>query len=75
MLDNLAEVLAFADLAFEAIVKTTIFHVDIDDFVTVNTVEGERMGTPRPARLTVVVAAVPLGARVEIEADRERLVL
>jgi 2-iminobutanoate/2-iminopropanoate deaminase len=34
----------------------------------VNGVYGERMGSPPPARSTVAVAALPLGARVEIEA-------
>ncbi|HEY5348362.1 MAG TPA: RidA family protein [Candidatus Lustribacter sp.] len=68
VLDNLAAVLASADLTFAAIVKTTIFLVDINDFAAVNAIYGERMGTPPPARSTIAVAALPLGARVEIEA-------
>jgi len=68
VLDNLAAVLAGAGLTFEAIVKTTIFLVDINDFAAVNAVYGERMGTPPPARSTIAVAALPLGALVEIEA-------
>ena len=68
VLDNLAAVLAAADLTFAAIVKTTIFLVDINDFAAVNAIYGERMGTPPPARSTIAVAALPLGARVEIEA-------
>jgi 2-iminobutanoate/2-iminopropanoate deaminase len=68
VLDNLAAVLAGAGLALDAIVKTTIFLVDINDFAAVNAVYGERMGTPPPARSTVAVAALPLGALVEIEA-------
>ena len=68
VLDNLAAVLASADRTLESIVKTTIFLVDINDFATVNAVYGERLGTPPPARSTVAVAALPLGARVEIEA-------
>ena len=68
VLDNLAAVLAGAELGLDAIVKTTIFLVDIADFATVNAVYGERMGTPPPARSTIAVAALPLGARVEIEA-------
>jgi 2-iminobutanoate/2-iminopropanoate deaminase len=68
VLDNLAAVLASAGLTPAAVVKTTIFLVDINDFATVNAVYGERMGTPPPARSTVAVAALPLGARVEIEA-------
>jgi len=68
VLDNLAAVLASAGSTFDAIVKTTIFLVDINDFAAVNAVYGERMGTPPPARSTVAVAALPLGALVEIEA-------
>jgi 2-iminobutanoate/2-iminopropanoate deaminase len=68
VLDNLAAVLAAADLGFDAIVKTTIFLVDMNDFAAVNAIYGERMGTPPPARSTIAVAALPLGARVEIEA-------
>ena len=68
VLDNLGAVLAGADLTFDAIVKTTIFLVDINDFAAVNAVYAERMGTPPPARSTIAVAALPLGARVEIEA-------
>ncbi len=68
VLDNLAAVLAAADLTLGSIVKTTIFLVDINDFAAVNAIYAERMGTPPPARSTVAVAALPLGARVEIEA-------
>jgi 2-iminobutanoate/2-iminopropanoate deaminase len=68
VLDNLAAVLAGADLTLDAIVKTTIFLIDINDFATVNAIYGRRVGTPPPARSTVAVAALPLGARVEIEA-------
>jgi 2-iminobutanoate/2-iminopropanoate deaminase len=68
VLDNLAAVLAAAGLTLDAIVKTTIFLVDIKDFATVNAIYGERLGAPPPARSTIAVAALPLGARVEIEA-------
>jgi 2-iminobutanoate/2-iminopropanoate deaminase len=67
VLDNLSHILAAADLTLEAVVRTTIYLVDIDDFATVNAIYGERMGTPPPARSTVAVAALPLGARVEID--------
>jgi 2-iminobutanoate/2-iminopropanoate deaminase len=68
VLDNLSAVLQAAGLTLNAIVKTTIFLVDMNDFATVNAIYGERMGTPPPARSTFAVAALPLGARVEIEA-------
>jgi 2-iminobutanoate/2-iminopropanoate deaminase len=68
VLDNLVAVLAAAELTLADVVKTTIFLVDINDFAAVNAVYGERLGTPPPARSTIAVAALPLGARVEIEA-------
>jgi 2-iminobutanoate/2-iminopropanoate deaminase len=68
VLDNLAAVLSGAGRTLADIVKTTIFLVDIADFATVNAIYAERMGTPPPARSTIGVAALPLGARVEIEA-------
>jgi 2-iminobutanoate/2-iminopropanoate deaminase len=67
-LDNLAAVLASAGLTLGAIVKTTIFLADIADFPAVNAVYGERMEAPPPARSTIAVAALPLGARIQIEA-------
>jgi len=65
---NLGAVLAAAGASFADVVKTTIFLVDMNDFVTVNEAYGEAFagGTP-PARSTVAVAALPRGARVEIE--------
>jgi 2-iminobutanoate/2-iminopropanoate deaminase len=66
---NLAAVLAAGGLTFTDVVKTTIYLVDMDDFGAVNAVYGESFdGGPTPARSTVAVAALPRGARVEIEA-------
>jgi len=66
---NLAAVLAAAGLTFADVVKTTIFLVDMDDFAAVNGVYAESFEDgPKPARSTVAVAALPRGARVEIEA-------
>lgn len=66
---NLAAVLAAGGLTFADVVKTTIFLVDMNDFAAVNAVYGESFdGGPTPARSTVAVAALPRGARVEIEA-------
>jgi 2-iminobutanoate/2-iminopropanoate deaminase len=50
------------------VLKTTVFLVDMGDFVAVNEVYARVFGTHRPARSTVAVAALPRGARVEIEA-------
>lgn len=66
---NLAAVLAAAGLTFADVVKTTIFLIDMNDFSAVNGVYGESFEDgPKPARSTVAVAALPRGARVEIEA-------
>lgn len=50
------------------VVKTTVFLVHGRDFALMNAVYAEAFGDHRPARSTVVVAALPLGALVEIEA-------
>jgi 2-iminobutanoate/2-iminopropanoate deaminase len=66
---NLAAVLAAAGATFGDVVKTTIFLVDMADFAIVNPIYGEHFANGiAPARSTVAVAALPLGARVEIEA-------
>jgi 2-iminobutanoate/2-iminopropanoate deaminase len=65
---NLGAVLDAAGASFSDVVKTTIFLVDMNDFGVVNEAYGEAFagGTP-PARSTVAVAALPRGARVEID--------
>jgi len=68
VMENLGAVLSAAGLDFEHVVKTTIFLVDLADFTRVNEVYGRRFGGALPARSTVQVAALPRGARVEIEA-------
>jgi 2-iminobutanoate/2-iminopropanoate deaminase len=65
---NLGAVLNEAGLAYEDVVKTTIFLVDMADFTVVNAVYARHMPTPPPARSTVQVAALPKAALVEIEA-------
>lgn len=64
---NLLAVLEADGLSFADVVKTTIFVVDIGDFQEVNTVYGRLIGERPPARTTVGVAALPIGARIEIE--------
>jgi 2-iminobutanoate/2-iminopropanoate deaminase len=68
VMENLREVLAAAGLHFADVVKTTIYVVDLGDFDIVNRIYGEHLNTPYPARATVQVAALPRGARVEIDA-------
>jgi 2-iminobutanoate/2-iminopropanoate deaminase len=67
-LRNLSAVLDAAGLSFGDVVKTTVFLVDMADFAEFNEVYGRFVPDPPPARSTFAVAALPKGARVEIEA-------
>jgi 2-iminobutanoate/2-iminopropanoate deaminase len=67
-LANLAEVLAAEGATLADVVKTTLFLVDMSELGAVNEVWTEVFGSHRPARSAVAVAALPLGARVEVEA-------
>jgi 2-iminobutanoate/2-iminopropanoate deaminase len=68
VLDNLAAVLSAAGTGLHAVVRTTIFLVDLGDFEAVNEVYGGYFKETPPARVTVQVSALPRGARVEIDA-------
>jgi 2-iminobutanoate/2-iminopropanoate deaminase len=68
VMENLREVLGAAGASLRGVVKTIIFLTDLKDFETVNRIYGEHFEQPYPARSTVQVAALPRGARVEIEA-------
>jgi 2-iminobutanoate/2-iminopropanoate deaminase len=68
VMENLGAVLSAAGLTFDHVVKTTIYLVDFADFAVVNEIYGKRFGRVLPARATVQVAALPKGARVEIDA-------
>ena len=65
--DNLSAVLAAAGLTFEHVVKVNVFLTDMNDFDAMNAVYASRFEQPFPARSTIGVAALPLGARIEIE--------
>lgn len=67
ILENLAAVLAAAGSGLDRVVKTTVFLTDIGDFVAMNDAYAKRFGDHRPARSTIGVAALPRGARIEIE--------
>lgn len=68
-LENLAAVLAAAGLGLSDVVKTTVYLVDLGgDFAAMNAVYARYFPAPPPARATVGVAALPAGARIEIEA-------
>ena len=65
---NLGAVLEAAGASFQDVLKTTIYLVDLNDFGRVNEVYGSFFESSPPARATVGVAALPLGARIEIDA-------
>lgn len=67
-LENLAAVLEVAGLELDDVVKTTLFLADLADGPAVNAVYARYFSAPQPARSTIGVASLPMGARVEIEA-------
>jgi 2-iminobutanoate/2-iminopropanoate deaminase len=71
-LKNLEAVLDAAGCSFADVVKTTCFLADIADFATFNAIYARFFPDPPPARSTFQVAAIPKGARVEIEAVAAR---
>jgi 2-iminobutanoate/2-iminopropanoate deaminase len=68
VLENLGAVVEAAGFARADVVKTVIYLVDLADFDAVNQVYARHFASPYPARATVAVAALPKGARIEIEA-------
>jgi 2-iminobutanoate/2-iminopropanoate deaminase len=64
---NLLKVLASAGLTPDNVVKVNVFLTDMEDFQAMNAIYAEQFSAPYPARTTIGVAALPLGAQVEIE--------
>ena len=64
---NATAVLAEAGATLDQVVKGTLFLADMADFAACNEVWMEFFATPRPTRSAVQVAALPLGARTEVE--------
>jgi len=64
---NLEALLEAAGKSFGDVVRAGVFLTDIGDFAAVNAIYAEHFALPYPARTTVEVSALPLGARVEIE--------
>jgi 2-iminobutanoate/2-iminopropanoate deaminase len=67
VMDNLGALLTAAGLGFSAVVRTTVFLADINDFAAMNEVYASYFHEPFPARATVQVARLPRDARVEID--------
>ena len=72
VLKNLAAVLAAEGLTLDAVLRTTVYLIDLEDFPRVNQTYAEFFTEPFPARATVQVAALPRGARIEIDAIATR---
>lgn len=71
-LRNIEAILGAAGLSLMDVVKTTIFLADLSDFQSVNEEYAKHFSPPYPARTTVQAAALPRGAKVEIEAVAAR---
>lgn len=67
VLENLGAVLCAGGCHFADVVKTTVYLVDMNDFAAMNAVYDRYFGATKPTRSTVAVAALPRGARVEID--------
>ena len=65
---NVGALLEGEGAALTDVVKTTVFLVDIADYAAMNEAYVEAFGDHRPARSAVAVAALPIGAHVEVEA-------
>jgi 2-iminobutanoate/2-iminopropanoate deaminase len=66
-LENCKAVLEEAGTSFENAVKTTVFMVDLSDFAAMNEVYASYFPENPPARSCIQVAALPMGAKIEIE--------
>ena len=67
-LSNVARILAEAGTSMQNVVKVTVLLSDINDFEVVNDIYSRHFPDPKPARAAYAVAALPMGAKVEIEA-------
>lgn len=65
--NSLFNVLSAAGLTTDDVVKVTVFLTDMSNFSAMNSVYSKQFSSPYPARTTIGVAALPLGAQVEIE--------
>ena len=64
---NLFNVLEAASLTSNAVQKVNVFLTDMNDFSIMNEIYKEQFSEPYPARTTIGVASLPLGAKIEIE--------
>jgi len=71
MFDNFAALLAEADLDPRTVLRITLYLTSYEDFAELDAIYSERIPKPYPARVTLQVAGLPLGARVQIDAVAE----
>lgn len=64
---NIGAVLEASGKSFADVVKTAVFLADMKDFAAMNAIYARHFEAPFPARTTIAVAGLPLGAAVEIE--------
>lgn len=67
VMKNIGAVLEANDLTYKNVVKTTVFLTDLNDFAVVNDIYAEYFTKKEPARSCIQVAALPKGAKIEIE--------
>jgi 2-iminobutanoate/2-iminopropanoate deaminase len=67
VLANLGAVLEASDRSFPDVVRATVYLTNMADFAAVNSIYAKHFKAPYPARTTIAVAALPLGASVEID--------
>jgi len=67
VLENLKAVLEAGGSSLDRVVKATVYLIDLSGFSKMNEVYAEYLGHVKPARSTVGVATLPLGASVEID--------
>lgn len=65
--DSIEAILREGGLGFSDVVKATVYLTRAEDFAPLNAVYARRFGEHRPARSTVIVAALPAGAPLEID--------
>src|SRR5690606_18643380 len=68
VLGNISRLLGAAGLSLNAIVRTTVYLADMDDFAAMNEAYASFFTAPYPARSTLPAAGLPRGARIEIDA-------
>jgi 2-iminobutanoate/2-iminopropanoate deaminase len=70
--ENIKTILEEAGSSWEKVLKTTVFLVDFADFPTLNEVYGRYVGERPPARATVEIKSLPMGAKLEVEVVAHR---